>query len=195
LTTPLAHRIIDMSLQPNIIPVFDTIIIALWLMLPAYLPNPCAATFGRGLPIDFGRNFTDDRRIFGDGKTYIGFFAGSVAGIMIGLIQMGIVSHYPFFPLFTMKAIFCLSIGSVLGDLGMSFVKRRIGLERGAPFPIADQLDFVAGAWLLTFLVEREWFISNFTIWIMITILIITPIMHRITNIIGYKLGKKDVPW
>ena len=174
---------------------FDTIIIALWLMLPAYLPNPCAAFFGRGLAIDFGRNFTDERRILGDGKTYIGFFAGSAAGIMIGLIQMGIVSHYPFFPLFTLKAIFCLSIGSLLGDLGMSFVKRRIGLERGAPFPIADQLDFVAGAWLLTFLVEREWFVSNFTIWIMITILIITPIMHRITNIIGYKLGKKDVPW
>jgi len=28
-----------------------------------------------------------------------------------------------------------------------------------------------------------------------VTILIITPIMHLATNIIGYKLGKKDVPW
>ena len=174
---------------------FDTIIIAFWLMLPAYLPNPCAAVFGRGPPIDFGRNFTDGRRILGDGKTYIGFFAGSAAGIAIGLIQMWAAPHYSFFPLFTLKAIFCLSIGSLLGDLGMSFVKRRIGLKRGAPFPIADQLDFVAGAWLLTFIIEREWFVSNFTIWIVITILIITPIMHRITNIIGYKLGTKDVPW
>lgn len=177
---------------------FDIIITALWLMLPAYLPNPCAATFGRGTAIDFGRNFIDGKRIFGDGKTYIGFFAGTVSGIAIGIIQIAIVPYFPFFsffPVFTVKSILCLSIGSLLGDLGMSFVKRRIGLARGAPFPIADQLDFVAGAWILTFLFEREWFLSNFTAWVMITILIITPIMHLITNIIGYKLGRKDVPW
>jgi len=176
--------------------VFDIITIALWLMLPAYLPNPCAALFGRGTAIDFGRNFTDGRRILGDGKTYIGFFAGTVAGIVIGLVQMLIAPYAPIpFPEFTLTAILCLSIGSLLGDLGMSFVKRRIGLARGAPLPIADQLDFVAGAWILTYLFEREWFLLNFTTWIVVTILIITPIMHLATNIIGYKLGKKDVPW
>ncbi|MEA1864840.1 MAG: CDP-2,3-bis-(O-geranylgeranyl)-sn-glycerol synthase [Euryarchaeota archaeon] len=177
---------------------FEILLTALWLMLPAYLPNPCAATVGRGTPIDFGRNFSDGRRVLGDGKTFIGFFGGSAAGITIGLIQMAIGSQFTlpqFFPELTMKAVLCLSIGSLLGDLGMSFVKRRIGLARGAAFPIADQLDFVAGAWLLTFLFEREWFVSNFTAWIVLVILIITPIMHRITNIIGYKLGKKDVPW
>jgi len=176
--------------------VFDIILIALWLMLPAYLPNPCAALFGRGTAIDSGRNFTDGRRILGDGKTYIGFFAGTVAGIVIGLVQILIAPYAPIpFPTFTLAAILCLSIGSLLGDLGMSFVKRRIGLARGAPFPIADQLDFVAGAWILTYLFEREWFLSNFTTWIVVTILVITPIMHLVTNIIGYKLGKKDVPW
>ncbi|RLG22865.1 CDP-2,3-bis-(O-geranylgeranyl)-sn-glycerol synthase [Methanosarcinales archaeon] len=174
---------------------FDIILTALWLMLPAYLPNPCAATFGQGTVIDFGRNFIDGRRIFGDGKTYIGFLAGTAAGIMVGLIQMIIAPYFPFFPVFDVKAVFCLSIGSLLGDLGMSFLKRRIGLARGAPFPIADQLDFVAGAWMLTYLFEREWFVSNFTAEIVITVLIITPIMHLITNIIGYKLGKKEVPW
>jgi len=175
--------------------VFDILITALWLMLPAYLPNPCAATFGRGTAIDFGRNFIDGRRIFGDGKTYTGFLAGTTAGIMIGLIQTMVAPYLPFFPVFSAKAVLCLSIGSLLGDIGMSFVKRRIGLARGAPFPIADQLDFVAGAWILTYLVEREWFVSNFTAQIVIIVLIITPIMHRITNIIGYKLGKKEVPW
>ena len=175
--------------------VFDTILVAIWLMLPAYLPNPFAATFGRGVTIDFGRNFIDGKRIFGDGKTYIGLFAGTAAGITIGVVQMTIGPDLPFFPVFTLKSILCLPIGSVLGDLGMSFLKRRIGLARGAPFPVADQLDFVAGAWLLTYLFEREWFISNFTTWIVVTVLIITPVLHRITNIIGYKLGKKDVPW
>jgi len=189
LTVPYSYYI-----QSQTYLVFETILIALWLMLPAYLPNPCAATFGRGTAIDFGRNFTDGKRIFGDGKTYIGFFAGTAAGIAIGAIQIA-AQPVSFFPVLTIKSVLCLSIGSLLGDMGMSFVKRRIGLARGAAFPIADQLDFVCGAWVLTFLFEREWFVSNFTTWVMVTIIVITPIMHLATNIIGYKLGKKDVPW
>jgi len=55
-------------------------------MLPAYLPNPVAALCGGGTPIDFGRNFSDNRRLFGDGKTWRGLIVGILAGVMIGLI-------------------------------------------------------------------------------------------------------------
>ena len=50
-------------------------------MLPAYLPNPIAALVGGGTPIDLGRNFTDGKRVFGDGKTYRGLIIGIFAGI------------------------------------------------------------------------------------------------------------------
>ena len=42
---------------------------ALWIMLPAYVPNPVAALLGGGTPIDLRKNYSDGNRIFGDGKT------------------------------------------------------------------------------------------------------------------------------
>ncbi len=44
-------------------------------------------------------------------------------------------------------------------------------------------------------LIAPLWFWHNFTPLIMIIVLIITPILHRITNIIGYKIGAKREPW
>lgn len=41
-----------------------------------------------------------------------------------------------------------LSLGALIGDLTESFIKRRIGFPPGASLPVADQLDFVAGALL-----------------------------------------------
>ena len=42
--------------------IIPTIILAVWLMLPAYIANPSAALFGGGKPIDGGRKFSDGRR-------------------------------------------------------------------------------------------------------------------------------------
>ncbi len=53
------------SIEFFIIPLLS----ALWIMLPAYLPNPVAALCGGGTPIDNGKNYSDGKRIFGDGKT------------------------------------------------------------------------------------------------------------------------------
>ena len=41
----------------------------------------------------------------------------------------------------SMKVIFTMAFGSLFGDMFMSFFKRRIGLKRGAPLPVVDQLD------------------------------------------------------
>ncbi|KXS46811.1 MAG: hypothetical protein AWU58_232 [Methanohalophilus sp. T328-1] len=175
-------------------------------MVPAYLPSPFAALLGGGRPIDGKRTLGDGRRILGDGKTIRGFVAGSLMGILAGILQtwiaftriefMGI--RLPPFGVTIPDAIIpiaTLSIGSLLGDMTMSFVKRRINLKRGAPLPIADQLDFVAGAWILTYLVAPQWFVANFTLNIIIVLLILTPLLHIGTNIIGYVLGIKKEPW
>lgn len=167
---------------------------ATWLMLPAYIANPTAVVFGGGTPIDFGKNWKDGRRIFGDGKTFRGLIGGTFCGIIIGIIQMQVPSQYSL-GAFTFGVIIALSFGALLGDIVKSFFKRRLGLARGAKFPLVDQLDFVAGAWILAYIVEPKWFTDNFTFWIIITVIVFTPILHRLTNIIGYYAKLKKEPW
>ncbi|WMW23456.1 CDP-2,3-bis-(O-geranylgeranyl)-sn-glycerol synthase [Methanolobus mangrovi] len=184
------------------------LIIAVWLMLPAYIPSPLAAVFGGGKPIDGGRTMSDGRRILGDGKTYRGLLAGLFFGMVVGLLQMYYLSkrttlfsvELPSFAGNGMSAsaiivIFALAFGSLFGDMFMSFFKRRLGLKRGAPLPVVDQLDFVFGAWLLTYIASPAWFTANFTIPIIIVLLVLTPVLHLGTNIIGYFIGVKNEPW
>jgi CDP-2,3-bis-(O-geranylgeranyl)-sn-glycerol synthase len=169
---------------------------ASWLMLPAYLANPTAVVFGGGTPIDLGKNWRDGRRIFGDGKTFRGLIGGTACGVIIGLIQMQVTS-LQYLGTFTFLSIFMLSFGALIGDMTKSFFKRRLGYERGAEFPLVDQLDFVAGAWILTYAFDPVWFSKNFLAapWIMVTVVLLTPLLHRLTNIIGYYARLKKEPW
>jgi len=179
-----------------ILTIIGLIIKATWLMLPAYMANPTAVVFGGGTPIDVGKNWSDGRRIFGDGKTYRGLIGGTACGIVIGLIQMQVTS-LQYLGIFTFISIFTLSFGALLGDIVKSFFKRRLGYERGAKFPLVDQLDFVAGAWIMTYAFDPAWFSANFITspLIMLTVVLFTPLLHRLTNIIGYYAKLKKEPW
>ncbi|MBR1368110.1 hypothetical protein RJ53_00815 [Methanocalculus chunghsingensis] len=166
-------------------------------MLPAYVPNPVAAATGGGYPIDGGRYWRDGRRIFGDGKTWRGLFIGIGGGLFIGSLQIAVQS-YPALsslPEHTLLSVLLLSAGALLGDLGKSFLKRRRNLERGAKWPVADQYDLVIGASILLVLFNLSWIISTITLPIALAILIITPLLHRGANLLGYALGIKEVPW
>ncbi len=180
-----------------IIYVFGTVILAMWLMLPAYVANPLAVVFGGGKPIDMGMKWYDGQRVFGDGKTIRGLIGGTACGIVSGLIQIyaAPVFSIPIVP--TLTAVITLSFGALLGDLIKSFFKRRIGFVRGAELPLIDQLDFVAGAWLLTYIFDPVWFTRYFisSPWIIVTVLVLTPILHRLTNIFGYNIKLKKEPW
>ncbi|MFA4859513.1 CDP-2,3-bis-(O-geranylgeranyl)-sn-glycerol synthase [Methanoregula sp.] len=166
-------------------------------MLPAYIPNPVAALFGGGTPIDLGRNFSDGRRLFGDGKTYRGLVAGILAGVVIGLLQIQAqaVFSLTYLPAHTLLSISLLATGALLGDLCKSFFKRRLGKERGSKWPLADMYDLVIGAFLLLLVIDPSWLFAQVTLAAFILILILTPILHRATNIIGYLLKVKEVPW
>ncbi len=180
----------------------NPLIIAIWLMLPAYLPNNFAVLFGGGRPLDFGRNFPDGRRILGNGKTFRGTIAGTLGGVGLGLVLDSIASLRPDLGLPSFGSgdelilvLMGLSLGAMAGDVVASFFKRRMGMERGASLFLVDQLDFVIGSWALTLLLAPRWFSDNFTSEIIFIVLIITPILHRVTNIIGYKIKAKKEPW
>ncbi|MDY6775836.1 MAG: CDP-2,3-bis-(O-geranylgeranyl)-sn-glycerol synthase [Halobacteria archaeon] len=173
-------------------PILETAVTAVWLMLPAYIPNNAAVIFGGGRRIDAGKEW-GGRRILGDGKTWRGSVGGFVSGLVVALV-LNLVSASGV-PEFSIGAAVTLPLGAVLGDIGASFVKRRLGRERGESFPLLDQLDFVAGAWGLTAVFDTDWFLRLFTAEIIIAVLIITPLLHLTVNVVGYKIGVKNEPW
>ncbi|WP_336360602.1 CDP-2,3-bis-(O-geranylgeranyl)-sn-glycerol synthase [Haladaptatus sp. ZSTT2] len=179
--------------------IFAVVAIAFWAMLPAYIPNNAAVLFGGGPPIDGGRTW-NGKRLLGDGKTWRGTAAGTAIGILVALLLNAIrpsLNHQLDFmlPAFPLTVGFTLAFGAMLGDILASFIKRRSGRERGAAFPFLDQLDFVVVALLLTFLVTPGWFRQTFTLPIIVTVLILTPLLHITTNVIAYLLGLKNEPY
>ncbi len=170
---------------------------AFWLMIPAYVPNPVAAATGGGTPIDFGAVLPDGRRLFGDGKTYRGFVAGVLAGILVGLVQVALsaLPGFALLPLHTPPTVTLMAVGALLGDLGKSFFKRRLGKKRGEKWPVFDQYDLVFGAFVLLLLFEPQWVMEYVTPAVALVILVLTPLLHRIVNIIGYRIRVKEVPW
>jgi CDP-2,3-bis-(O-geranylgeranyl)-sn-glycerol synthase len=181
------------SIEDFIIPLLS----AVWIMLPAYVPNPIAALLGGGTPIDLGKNSADGRRILGDGKTFRGLFFGILAGIGIGLVQIWFSGTYGFItlPHHTYLSVTLLATGALLGDICKSYFKRRLGKERGEKWIIADQYDLVLGAFVLMLLFDPSWILSYLKLPVLIVILILTPILHRLVNMLGYLIGVKEVPW
>ena len=175
------------------------LVTALWAMGPAYVPNNAAVLAGGGRPIDGGRTWGDSR-LLGDGKTWRGTAAGTLAGVALAL-GLNAVSD-PVADLlgvpaveFPLLAAFGLALGAMAGDIGASFIKRRSGRERGAPFPGLDQLDFVVGALALAAVLDFGWVTATFTVPVLVTVLVVTPLLHVTTNGIAYLIGAKDEPW
>jgi len=172
---------------------------ALWAMLPAYVPNNAAVLAGGGRPIDGGRTWSG-RRVLGDGKTWRGTIFGTLTGVAlaIGLTELQPTASDALgvtLPEFPLGAAVGLAFGAMVGDIAASFLKRRTGRERGAVFPVVDQLDFVAGALLCALLLAPDWFLATFTLPVLAVVLVATPILHVLTNGIAYLLGLKNEPW
>jgi CDP-2,3-bis-(O-geranylgeranyl)-sn-glycerol synthase len=178
----------------NIYYVAGALFTALWIMIPAYVPNPIAVVVGGGTPIDLGKNYRDGRRMLGDGKTYRGFFGGIMGGIVVGILLIWVQGLLGF-SIHTLPSVILLAIGALTGDLVKSFFKRRLNKKRGEEWLIADQYDLVAGALAMVALFDLPWLIANVTPAVAIWIIVATPLLHRGANIIGYLAGMKDVPW
>ena len=172
--------------------VLEEMLKAVWFILPAWIGNMLACTFGGGRPIDGGRTFNDGRPILGKGKTVRGFFVGVFFAILVAVIQY--FFHYTFNPVvFGML----MGTGAMLGDMVKSFFKRRLNVQSGRPFPPFDQLDFIAGA-LAMYYILGPYVLNDFyqLSWqTLVIIVVLTPLAHLSLNVIGYRLGLKDVWW
>jgi len=154
-----------------------TLVYAVYYILPAYIANALPTILGGKTPIDLERCFLDGRPIFGKHKTIRGLLGGLAVGFIVAFLQNSLIVGG------------ALTIGALLGDLGGAFIKRRLAFLPGQPFPILDQLDFIVGAFLVVSLVS----IPN--IGMVFSIILITPIVHMVTNTFAYLLGIKETPW
>ena len=138
-------------------------------------------------PLDKGKNFIDNRRILGDGKTVEGLAAGLLGGYTASLSVAALRESF-----FYILAGLAASAAALLGDIAASFIKRRLGLERGAPLPLVDQLDFMVAA-TLTYMAlgligpgDAGYVAYSF---------IIVAALHVASNNIAYILGLKQTRW
>jgi CDP-2,3-bis-(O-geranylgeranyl)-sn-glycerol synthase len=163
---------------------------AIWFIFPAYCANAAPVIFGGGQSMDFGRTFFDGKSFFGSHKTFRGFFAGIIVGTFVGLVQTLLFEQFLFqiSPQFRYSVLlgFMLSLGAVTGDLIESFIKRRLNRSPGSPLPIADQIDFILGAFLFSIPVSPP----SFPVALMI--LLITIPIHLITNLVAALLKIKN---
>ncbi len=172
---------------------------SLFYILPAYFANAFACIFGGGTPVDLGKNFIDGKRIIGNGVTYKGTFFGILFGTIVAILQGVIVnlkiinidgSSIFYYNVFEYAFIgFLLSFGALFGDMIGSFIKRRLGIKQGRPAPLLDQTVFVIFAILFAYP------FSPIPFEMIVTLLIISPVIHLSSNIIAYKLYIKKVWW
>ena len=132
-----------------------------YFFLPAYLANMAPVLIGGAWPalarpLDGGR-MLGGRRILGDHKTWRGLLAGIAVGVLVfeaqvllhrlGLLhRLAAVDYGSALPLLPG---FLLGLGAGVGDAIKSFFKRRRDIAPGASWIGFDQLDFMAGAYLL----------------------------------------------
>jgi CDP-2,3-bis-(O-geranylgeranyl)-sn-glycerol synthase len=164
------------------------ITVALYLA-PLYITNASALLFGGKRQLDFGKKISG-KPIFGKGKSIEGTLAGFAAGMAAVLALdffFGAFTRalHPDFILF--GALLCA--GGIAGDIIASFFKRRAGIERGKPVFLLDQLDFIAGglaftAWMRIPSIEEA-----------VIIVVLTLVMHRLSNYAAFKCKIKSVPW
>ena len=178
------------------------VLAAVYFMLPAYVANLSGLAFGGGTPVDGGRECKDGRRLIGNGVTWKGLqngtIIGTLGGVILGIIGTfygdlsvltgGIIDLHVYGSIFGGLILgFLMAFGALLGDAVGSFLKRRMGLDRGAPAPLMDQLDFVIGALILSLLVVQ----ISWKFFIVIAVL--SLVLHLGSNTFAYLIGMKDV--
>ena len=150
----------------------------IYAYLPAYLANAAPVLAGGGSPLDGSRTWRDGRPVLGSHKTLRGTLAGILVGTAVGFVQLE-----------PLRGLL-MSVGAVGGDLGVAFVKRRLGMRPGAPFPVADQLGFIVAA------VAASSLVPPLPSWERVAaILVATVPIHLVTNVFSWLLRLKSDPW
>ncbi len=155
--------------------------------------------FGGRIPLDAGRTWRG-RRVLGDGVTVDGVAAGVAAGILLGAAlnaARGAVASATGIlpPAFPAPVAVALPLGALLGDAAASFVKRRVDVAQGRPFPVLDQVDFALGAIPAVFLAAPVWAAGVLTLPVVAGMVLLIPLLRLGGSRLYHRAGWKDDPW
>lgn len=162
-------------------------------MLPAYMANMTPVFFSHvslgGVldgPVDLGHKLFG-KRIFGDHKTFKGFLVGTLAGVLVSVVQHYFIGEYSL----SLSVVlgFFLGFGALVGDSVKSFFKRQLGVRPGASLPVCDQIDFPIGALVFASIIIRfDW-------QVVILIIVVSGLLSFLADVFGYLLKIKKVWW
>ena len=161
-------------------------------LIPMYIANAIPVILGGGKPLDLGMEWIDGKRVFGESKTIRGFVAGIFVGTLAGIV----ISQYYLLPFFgntelQILGFFMLSLGTMVGDALGSFVKRRFSVGSGKPF-FLDSIMFLIFALVFVYPFAD---ISLYEPLNVAFFLLLTVVLHPLTNFIANRAGLKNVPW
>ena len=185
-------RVIGMMYVTLVPTILAGVMVMLWCKLPILKAI--------AKPIDFGKNFADGRRIFGDNKTWKGMLGyilfNTLFSVLWGFACQGKALHdLNFFYQYHENTIpFNLLIGVLLGlgyslfELPNSFLKRRLGIEPGKTmkgwqkvlFVFLDQSDSIFGCVLVVCLFHP------LPVWFYFVYVIVGAVTHIIFNMLLY---------
>lgn len=183
---------------------FIIILKVIYFGLPAIIANSLPVIFAKFRWLEIFNKPVDNNYLFygqplcGRRKTWRGFIVGIIGGLIIifGQRYLNRLSHFlksisliNYESQWLFWAGFLLSFGALFGDLVKSFIKRRFKVVTGKKWWPWDNLDSTLGAlFFISFYIKLEW-------QIILVGIIIGPLIHVLSNLIGYKLKLKDVWW
>ena len=146
-------------------------------------------------PIDFGIKI-NGIRIVGDHKNFGGFSFGVVFGSIFGIVKTILVdprmTNYLLLDTDNIKLIVLyvlMSVAALSGDLIKSLFKRLFNQPPHSPWIPFDEIDHSLTSMLVAkLLFPISWTVVSF-------IVIVLLFLHLITNVIGYLLKIRDVPY
>ncbi len=171
----------------------------IYFSLPIYISNMTPVLVKKvdflSFPIDFGIKWKGNY-LFGKTKTVRGIFFGTVFGIITVFLQYLLynLSFFNSISIISYQSVsiillgFSLGFGAMFGDLIESFFKRRLDMKSGERFFPFDQIDFVIGSMIFSYV-----FLPNILYWALI--IFISPFLHILANYIGYFFKMQDSPW
>ena len=131
-------------------------------------------------------HYVDLKRL-GPGKTWEGFLFGTSMGILAGVLLLTLARLLGFSYLYYLIVTVLSSSMALVGDMVGSAVKRWRGLERGAPAPILDQVDFYLFASIGLLIAGFPLTIDKWTYFFLFVYG-----LHILTNCFAYSMNLKE---
>ncbi len=166
------------------------VISSLYFITPAFFANMCPV-FAKKLKLPFAKPINPKH--FGENKTYRGFYVGYLGALLVLYLQTQI--DFAEYSLIDYSKIniyfyaFLFGFGAIFGDMIKSYFKRKKGKKPGSCWFPFDQLDFVIMS--LVFIYP----FYEISIEHILVLLILSPLLHFLSNLIAYFLKLKEVWW